>query len=320
VLVEPLAAVAPSEEERVLAVRRIYTARVLATDENGLPPVGGCQYLRYARSPGPGECESVQLSQSSVSSEAEGSAANQFYEFASDCDAPSLGPFRILICSAGFERQDFEFWAYPEGFQAEVTTFRLKRVQDDTGMLRLWQLCGCKESFCPHLVEGELELEPAEGSGKWLRFDLTGLVREQDFAGIPKGRWRLRVRALKGGFSFPSENDPPQEIAIGAEALLFHLPVGNLGAIRWQLRGTTEELAREQLRILRRGTDGSEESTAVWMSVVMRGVPAGEQAFEVQTDKFSRVEGAFATAGGGRSILHVQVAPGETQTVVVHAP
>jgi len=319
-LVEPLAAIAPAEDERTLAVRRIYTARVLATDENGLPPVSSCEYLRYARVAGLGECESTPLSQASEGSASEGSPPSQVYEFASDCDAPSLGPFRILICCTGFERQDFEFWAYPEGFQSDVTTLRLKRVRDDTGTLRLSQVCGCKGSFCDHLVEGELELVPAEGSGKPLLFDLTGLEREQDFAGIPKGRWQLRVRARRGGFLYPSEGEPPQEVSIGAEALLVQLSVHNLGAIRWHVRGTGEELAREQLRIFRRVTDRVEERTDIWMSVVMRGVPAGEHAFEVETDKFSSVEGAFATAGSGRSILHVQVAPGEAQEVVVHTP
>lgn len=312
VLLEPLGALAPAEEERTLAVRRIYTARVLATDENGLPPKPSPQYLRYARTAATGECESLPLGQSAA-------GTDQSYEFASDCDAPTLGPFRIMIRCDGFKVQDFEFWAYPEGFQADVTTFRLKRVRNDSGMLHLVQTCGKEEDFCEHLVEGMLELEPADGSAP-LRFDLTGLVREQTFDGIPQGRCRLRVHARLGGFSYPGVGEPPEEIAIGPEPLNFQLPVRNLGAIRWKLRGPGDEPAGERVRILRRGSDGSEESTELWMNVVMRGVPAGEHAFEIGSDKFTSVEGAYASAGSGRSILHVQVAPGETQTVVVHTP
>ena len=106
VLVAPLASIAPSEEPRVLAVQRIYVARVLALDEDGKPPASECQYLRYVRIAGPGECDSVPLADSPpqnfrdlklpAANEAATPSEGRSYTFASDCDAARLGPFRGL--------------------------------------------------------------------------------------------------------------------------------------------------------------------------------------------------------------------------------
>jgi hypothetical protein len=117
-----------------------------------------------------------------------------------------------------------------------------------------------------------------------------------------------------GGFAWQ------REIAIGDEPLAVPLPVRSLGAIRWKLRGPGDALASESLQIVWRDPSGTEAQSNLWMSVVMRGIPAGELAFEVEASRFASVEGAYATGGAGRARIHVDVAAGETRTVVVHTP
>jgi len=329
VLVERLADVAPSEEELILAVQRVYVSQVLAIDESGASLPDSCQYLRYARVPAPGECTSLPFAelqtsawpirQASFRTDQPRYRTGEQYAFTSDCDAPRLGPFRILICCAGFERQDFEFWAYPEGFPSEVTTFRLRRAQDDSGALHVRQVCDCTGSSCGHLVEGTLQLASADASAEALQFYLTGTSREQEFGGIPKGRWRLQAYARYGGFSSPSERRSPVDIEIGEKPALFEIQVRELGAISWQVRAPGDRMASEPLWIVRRATD-REESTNISSSVVMRGIPAGEHEFELDARKYSRVEGALVKASSGGSVLQVHVLPGETQLVVVHTP
>jgi hypothetical protein len=329
-LVEPLAQVAPSEEPRTLAVRRVYVARVLAADEEGKPPASECQYLRYARVAGPGECESVPVGDSPANAlrdirlppanGAEPVPEGRSYSFASDCDAARLGPFRMLVCCAGFERQDFEFWAYPEEQHADTTLLRLQRTAAPAGLLRVQQDCGCDASFCEHLLEGRIELEPADGAQKPLTFELTGLVREQSFRDIPSGTWRVRARARFGGFCHPAEDAAPLEISIGEAPALLCIPVEKLGAIRWKLRGPGDQLASEGLAVLWRGERGAESSAQLWMSVVMRGLEAGPQSFEFDGARYANVEGARYAPSGTKARLEVDVRPGATQTVVVHTP
>ena len=329
VLVAPLASIAPSEEPRVLAVQRIYVARVLALDEDGKPPASECQYLRYVRIAGPGECDSVPLADSPpqnfrdlklpAANEAATPSEGRSYTFASDCDAARLGPFRVLICCSGFERQDFEFWAYPEEQQAEATVLRMQRAAVVTGSLRVHQDCECKESSCAHLLEGRVVLEPVEPGAQTLEFELTGLVREQTFLGIPGGTWHARVFAKHGGWCHPPLGEPPLEIVCAHAASLLHLPVGNLGAIRWKLRGPAEQLASEALPLNWR-ENGAPASVQLWMSVVMRGIEAGAHEFEFDAARYSSVEGASCVVGPAKARLSVDVKPGETQTVVVHTP
>lgn len=328
-LVAPLTDVAPSEEPVTLALRRVYVARVSAVDENGEPPPGECEYLRYARIAAEGECDSVPLRDSVYHAIHEiqlppgigepPRPSSRSYTFASDCDQARLGPFRALVCSPGFEREDFEFWAFPEEVQAQPTLFRLRRAAASTGMLRVHQDCECSDAVCAHLLEGRLVLEPADGGAQPLEFELTGLVREQVFANIPGGSWRARVVAKAGGYSYPAAQLPPAELVIGSEPALLHVPVEKLGAIRWKLRGPGEELAAEGLP-LRFGEGASQTSVELWMSVVMRGVEGGTQEFEFAAARCASVEGASCSVGPVNARVLVEVKPGQTQTVVVHTP
>src|SRR5690349_17443854 len=333
-LVERLVDLAPSEEECTLVVQRIYVARVLATDEQGVPPETSCQYLRYARVAGPGDCASLPLTEPppSPSKKIQLPAGvdplpgppGERYAFTSDCDSPRLGPFRILICCAGFQRQDFEFWAYPEGMDGGVTEFRLQRVSDQAGTLRVVQDCGCKGSICEHLLEGELHLESVDGSQKPLEFELTGLAREQVFADLPVGSWRLRVRARNGGFCYPGAEAAPMEVTIGAEPAVVQLPVASLGMIRWSLRGPGEVPVGRPLELNWQGS-GPGETATLWTSLVMRGVESGPRVFELSGRKFDltetkldHVEGARDVSSGEQMRIEVDVLAGETRTVVVH--
>jgi hypothetical protein len=314
-LLEPLAAIAPSEDERTLTVGRIYVARVLATDENDVPIDRGCQYLRYARVPGPGECKSMPCDSSPPRLEPGGRTAGAVYEFASDCDAPSLGPFRILICCSGFERQDFEFWAYPKGFRSDATTFRLRRSQDKAGMLRVHQECGCGGASCEHLLEGRLDLEALDGTQNPQSFDLEGLVREQLFTNVPAGRWRARVHAKYGGFCYPAADQAAVEITIGDEPALLPIAVADLGAIHFVVQVDGERL--EEIPLAWQGQGGT---TSLWTSLVMRGVVSGSHTFESTAASCGGVEGARYTASGEKVYIAVDVVPGETRTVTIHPP
>jgi hypothetical protein len=310
-LAPPMTHIPPAEEERVLAVKRIYVAQILAADENGHELEGGCEFLRYVRVAAPGECESIPNREGEP---VEAVGPGRTYRFASDCELASLGPFTVLVTAPGFEHQDFEFWAFPAGSSATPTVLRLKRAAELRGTLRLHQECACTNTPCDHLLEGRIELEPGDAQHKPLSFDLTGLVREEVLQEIPAGTWRVRVHALAGSFCFPPAGEPPAEIVIGEGQSLFTLPVGKLGAIRWKLRGVHDELPVQPVFL----SEEAGPTKQLWMSLVMRGLEAGVHTLRMTKGTLTSLEGGEWNAVEGGFELRVEVTAGETKVATVH--
>ena len=292
-------------------MKRIYVAQICATDENGHELVGGAEFLRYARAAQPGECESIPIRDGELVEE---SGPRRSYRFASDCDLASLGPFTVLVTSPGFEREDFEFWAFPAGSSATPTVCRLKRASELRGTLRLQQECACANSVCDHLLKGRIDFEPVDVEHKPLSFELTGLVREELFQEIPAGSWRVRVHALAGSFCFPPASEPAAEIVIGEGQSLFTLPVGKLGAIRWALRGAHAGMPAQPVFL----SEDPGPKQQLWMSLVMRGLEPGVHIYHLSKGVVTGLEGGDWNAISGGFELRVGVTAGEATLATVH--
>ncbi len=339
--VEDLRGLAPSDDEHLLVVQTVYRADLVALDENGEGiDAHGLEFLRYAQDAQVGDCRALELPEvrraraalggygdlglddglHELESSRAGTAGTRSYRFASDCDASRLGPFKVLVCCPGFERQDFEFYAWPADVQAPPTQLRLSR-RSHVGSLLVHQDCSCTSAVCGHLCEGTLELESTEDGVEPRTLELSGRVREQQLVDLRAGSWRARVRARSGTFAFPPRDEPAAELVIGdgAQAIL-RVPVGNLGALRFQLGDGNGLPARGDALLECVGVSGPGARVPLWPGVLLRGIEAGPHEFRIVSRTSDPGVGHVPGSTGGDYDLRVEAKAGETVVVPVQMP
>jgi hypothetical protein len=333
-MTEELADLLPSDEERLLVLQRIYAAALCATDEAGMPVGNRCEFLRYVRAVRSDECPATECSGSVVIRELSDAldlgdplqsvvaSPKCNYRFASDCDLPQLGPFRVLVCCPGFERQDFEFWARPAGVREAPDELRLRRLSEESGSLVIRQDCPCTEKQCAHMLQLEAELIPTRTGLPERRQQLWSFDRETRLDAIPVGTYNVRLRAPQGTFAYPPLDEPPAAVDIKAGETLLRIPLGHLGVLRWQWNdGKSEQLQNPvHIELLSRGGLSNEPvmRSDVWVSAEMRGIEQGSHVFRLSGARIDSVDGGELRAIDGAWELRADVQAGQTRTLVIH--